>query len=198
MNICIIPARGNSQRIPRKNIKKFHGKPIIQYSIETAEKSGLFDEIIVSTDDDEIAEIASDCGATAYRRADELSIDSIGTQIIAKDVLTSINVGRFKYACVVYATSPLMTVEDLRRGLTLLNTSRRLNFSYSIGPDGKDAGQFYWGRYYAFINEEPLHMDSVPASNTITVPIDESRVCDINTENDWITAEKKYARIAHR
>ena len=88
MNICVIPARGGSKRIPRKNIKEFNGKPIIAYSIEAALKSNCFDQVIVSTDDDEISEVARKYGAQVpFIRPDELSTDYAGTIPVIKHTI---------------------------------------------------------------------------------------------------------------
>lgn len=193
--ICIIPARGGSTRIPRKNIKLFHGVPIIEYSIKTAEKSGLFDHIIVSTDDYEIAAIAHTAGATVYMRPDSLGENDIGTQEVAKDALEnvklagSIPLGRMDYACVIYATAPLLEVNDLKRGLKELKSSRSMSYSYSTDVDGVDIGNFYWGDIDAFLSGKPL------AGNSTTVPIDPARAVDINTASDWMLAESMYDHL---
>lgn len=192
--IAIIPARGGSTRIPRKNIRNFHGKPIIQYSIETAQKSGLFDAIIVSTEDNEISRVAWSCGALVSPRDKELAADDIGTQEVAQSVLKNLS-SHIEYACVIYATSPLLSVEDLRRGLDLLRTSRSLNYAYATDLRGKDAGAFYWGKTQAFIDGEPLHENHVPAKNTIMVPLSPDRVCDINYPSDWDKAVGMYLRL---
>lgn len=188
MTTCVIPARGGSQRIPRKNIKMFHGKPIILYSIETAQRSGMFDEIVVSTDDVEIFEIARNAEATAYMRLPRLAEDNIGTQEVAQDVLKQVS-GEF--ACVLYATAPLLTEEDLRRGFGYLKTSRSLDYAYSTDLDGNDAGCFYWGKREAFVEGRPLN------ENYITVPLSDDRVCDINTMEDWNKAMEMFEVLNH-
>jgi pseudaminic acid cytidylyltransferase len=111
MRICIIPARGGSKRIPRKNIKPFHGKPIIAYSIEAALNSGLFDKIIVSTDDNEIADIAHIYGAEVpFIRPSELADDFTGTgAVIAHTIQWLKNNGITpEYICTIYPTAPLL------------------------------------------------------------------------------------------
>jgi len=87
MNLCIIPARGGSKRIPKKNIKEFCGKPLIAYSIEVAKKSNLFDKIVVSTDSKEIAEVAKKYGAEVQMRPDELANDYVGLDKVIEYVL---------------------------------------------------------------------------------------------------------------
>lgn len=115
-NICIIPARGGSKRIPRKNIKSFMGKPIIAYSIEAAVKSGLFDKVMVSTDDDEIAKIAIQFGATVpFMRSKETSNDFATTADVINEVLDCYEKKgyRFDVVCCIYATAPFVTTERL-------------------------------------------------------------------------------------
>ncbi|MCG5501466.1 pseudaminic acid cytidylyltransferase [Ectothiorhodospira lacustris] len=124
MNICIIPARGGSKRIPRKNIKNFCGKPIIAWSIDAARESGVFDHIIISTDDDEIAEISVSLGAEVpFRRPDSLSEDHTGTmEVIAHATDWSINNGwTINAVCCLYATAPFVRSSDINKGLNILN-----------------------------------------------------------------------------
>jgi len=127
MRIAIIPARGGSKRIPRKNIKMFCGKPMIAWSIEAAKKSGVFDHIIVSTDDSEIARIARACGAEVpFMRPAELSTDHAGTtEVIAHATQWAIDQGLgVSAACCIYATAPFLQVEDLIFGLHALEAGR--------------------------------------------------------------------------
>lgn len=125
MKIAVIPARGGSKRIPRKNIKPFCGKPMIAWSIEAAKASGLFDHIIVSTDDIEIAEVANQWGAEVpYIRPPELSDDYAGTApVIAHATHWALNHGMNVAAvCCIYATAPLISQSDLRQGWETLKT----------------------------------------------------------------------------
>lgn len=120
MRVAVIPARGGSKRIPRKNIKPFCGKPMLAWSIEAARASGCFDRIIVSTDDDEIAEVACGCGADVpFRRPNELANDYAGTiPVVAHAVGWLQSQGELPGAvCCIYATAPFLHAEDLRRGL---------------------------------------------------------------------------------
>jgi pseudaminic acid cytidylyltransferase len=126
MNIAIIPARGGSKRIPRKNIKPFCGKPMIAWSIEAAQASSLFDHIIVSTDDIEIAEVAKQWGAEVpFMRPAELSDDYVGTGAVAKHAVewTIRNLGKISFVCTIYATAPFIKPTDLIAGLKLLSES---------------------------------------------------------------------------
>ena len=125
MKIAIIPARGGSKRIPRKNIKGFCGKPMIAWSIEAAKVSGLFDRIIVSTDDDEIAEVAKQWGAEVpFIRPAELSNDYAGTTaVIAHATQWALDQGlEVEAVCCIYATAPFVQVEDLQRGWEALES----------------------------------------------------------------------------
>lgn len=134
MNICIIPARGGSKRIPRKNIKPFCGKPMIGWSIEAAKTSACFDRIVVSTDDAEIAAIAKQCGAEVpFTRPVDLSDDHTGTTtVIAHAVGWFASQGQApSRVCCLYATAPFVTAEDLRRGLTVL-TEAGCDYAFSV------------------------------------------------------------------
>lgn len=126
MRVAIIPARGGSKRIPRKNIKDFCGKPMIAWSIEAAKDSGCFDRIIVSTDEQEIANIARQWGAEVpFMRPSELSNDYTGTVPVichAVQWLDS-NESKVDYACCIYATAPLLSAQDLQAGWDLINGS---------------------------------------------------------------------------
>lgn len=181
MNVAIIPARGGSTRIPRKNVKPFFGKPIIAYSIATAQLTGLFDRIYVSTDDPMIGIVARQAGASPLLRAPELCRNDVGTQEVARDVL--LHLPDVRYACCIYATAPLMSAEDLKRGFAAVSAGQP--FAYSVGPDANDAGQFYWGTRQAFMERWPLG-----CGHRVTLPAD--RVCDINSPEDWSRAEQLY------
>jgi pseudaminic acid cytidylyltransferase len=122
-NIAIITARGGSKRIPKKNIRDFLGKPIIAYSIETALKSGLFTEVMVSTDDTEIASIAKKYGASVpFMRTPENSDDFAGTVDVLCEVLSEYKKkgSNFDYVCCIYPTAPFVTVEILNQAYILL------------------------------------------------------------------------------
>lgn len=123
--ICIIPARGGSKRIPRKNIRPFLGVPILAYSIRAAQESGLFDEIMVSTDDAEIAQMAQLYGASVpFARSAETSSDHATTAAVLNEVLNTYRQqGQpFDRACCLYATAPFVTVDKLREAFGKLET----------------------------------------------------------------------------
>jgi pseudaminic acid cytidylyltransferase len=134
MKIAVIPARGGSKRIPRKNIKEFCGKPMIAYAITAAKESGLFDRIVVSTDDDEVAEIANQWGAeTPFKRPFELSDDYTATMpVIAHSIETSRSQGwHVEEVCCIYPCVPFLLAADLIGGLSQMKKSD-VGFSLSI------------------------------------------------------------------
>ena len=134
MNICIIPARGGSKRIPHKNIKKFNGKPIIAYSIEAAIKSKCFDEVVVSTDDDQIAEVAKNYGASLpFVRPKKLSNDFTETLPVIKHAIKFLNKDKpIKYVCCLYATAPFIQSKVIKNAFEqLINTGAEYCFSVS-------------------------------------------------------------------
>ena len=119
MKVCIIPARGGSKRIPKKNIRNFCGKPVIAWSINKAIESSLFDKVLVSTDDEDIADISKEYGAEVpFLRPKELSDDFTGTIPVIKHSINWINqnVAEVKYACCIYATAPFIEIKYLIEG----------------------------------------------------------------------------------
>jgi pseudaminic acid cytidylyltransferase len=134
MNICVIPARGGSKRIPRKNIKEFNGKPIIAYSIEAALKSNCFDQVIVSTDDDEIVEVARKYGAQVpFVRPDELSNDYVGTIPVIKHAIEWMedNENPVENVCCLYATSPFIQSQTISKAFQQLK-DLRADYCFSV------------------------------------------------------------------
>ncbi|MEW5251340.1 pseudaminic acid cytidylyltransferase [Microbulbifer discodermiae] len=134
MKIAVIPARGGSKRIPGKNIRSFFGRPMISWSIEAARNSRCFDEIIVSTDDQKIAEVAESYGACIpFMRPDNLADDFTGTIPVIKHAIEWIsnNIASVEFACCLYATAPFVTPADLRSGMEILKNSSA-NFAFSV------------------------------------------------------------------
>jgi pseudaminic acid cytidylyltransferase len=124
MNIAVIPARGGSKRIPRKNIKLFHGLPIIAYAIKTARESQVFDEVFVSTDDQEIADIATSFGAIIpWLRANDLSDDHATTVRVMQDAVIKLksDIKHIENVCCIYPATPLLKSEYVAKGLQILN-----------------------------------------------------------------------------
>ena len=133
--VAIIPARGGSQRIPRKNIKLFNGEPMIAHSIRAALASGVFDEVVVSTDDEEIAEVARTHGAEVpFMRPVDLADAFTGTAAVIQHALFTLDAldQRFDYACCVYATAPLLQARFLRQGLEALAAAAGKSYAFSV------------------------------------------------------------------
>ena len=134
MRLAVIPARGGSKRIPRKNIKLFCGKPMLAWAVAAARENGCFDRIVVSTDDDEIADVARDCGAEVpFRRPPELSDDHTGTiPVVAHAIRTLQSQGVSPgVVCCIYATAPFLQGADLSQGLEQLQRSGA-DFAFSV------------------------------------------------------------------
>lgn len=134
MKVAVIPARGGSKRIPRKNIKEFCGKPMIAWSIETANASGLFDRVIVSTDDPEIADVARRFGAESpFERPAELSNDHAATTEVVAHATRWLQEQHqdVEAVCCIYATAPFIQVDDLRRAWDALN-SGEWDFAFAV------------------------------------------------------------------
>lgn len=136
MKLAIIPARGGSKRILKKNIKFFGGKPIIAWSIERAIESKIFDKIIVSTDDVEVATIAREYGAeTPFIRPSELSGDYVSTTPVVAHAISWLksNNEHFNFACCIYATAPFIRADEIIQGFEYLNNNK-LNYTFSVTP----------------------------------------------------------------
>lgn len=134
MNVAIIPARGGSKRIKKKNIRSFCGQPIIAYSIQQAIKSGVFDRIIVSTDDDDIAAVAKTYGAEVpFIRPKNLSGDIVGTMDVVNHAINWLegSGGTVDYVCCIYPTAPFVRAADIKEGLELLVDSAKL-FAFTV------------------------------------------------------------------
>ncbi len=181
MRVAVIPARGGSVRVPRKNVKLFHDKPMIAYSIEGAQQSGMFDRIIVSSDDKEILSVAERYGAELFLRGQGMCEESIGTQQVAAEVLEWINATSAlpDWCCCIYATAPMMTPEEIKWAYEWIKLD---SWRYVYVP-----GWYYWGRPKSFI-EEPDDF-----RRSLKVYVSAARWVDINTHEDWARAEKMYA-----
>lgn len=134
MRVAIIPARGGSKRIPRKNIKSFCGQPMLAYPIQAARKSGCFNRIIVSTDDDEIASIARQYGAEVpATRPAELADDHTGTSAVIRYELAQLlqQGPAISHCCCLYATTPLLTATLLQQAWQQLSNAPELNYVFS-------------------------------------------------------------------
>jgi pseudaminic acid cytidylyltransferase len=221
-SVAIITARGGSKRIPRKNIKDFLGKPIITYCIETALKSGLFDEVMVSTDDTEIAEIAQFYGAKIpFLRSLTTANDFATTAQVLKEVLENYQKeGRsFEKACCIYPTAPFISVDLLRLGYQKVTEEgfdsafpvQRFGFPIQralrmagqklswISPENaltrsQDLETTYHdaGQFYFFDVAQFLVTNALLTQNSAGLEIAELAAQDIDNETDWKLAELKY------
>lgn len=225
-NIAIIPARGGSKRIPRKNIRPFLGKPIIAYAIEAARQSGLFDEVMVSTDDAEIADVARQYGASLpFMRSAEMANDYATTAQVLAEVLNRYAECNqtFMHACCLYPTAPFVTPNLLQNAHKTL-TEGDVDTVYPVQPYGfpiQRAVRLIGGRAHWFQPEhaltrsqdlEPAYHDAgqfyffkvsifqqgqrLITDNTGAIVISEMAAHDIDTEADWQVAEFKY-RLLH-
>lgn len=226
--IAIIPARGGSKRIPGKNIKPFLGKPIITYSIEAAIASKLFDEVMVSTDDEEIAKIAKQYGAKApFLRSETTSNDSATTADALTEVLNEYEKTghHFDYACCIYPTAVFVSPEKLKEAFELLVQQHYLSvfpvmpFSYPIWRSLKNENEklcMNWpeylnsrsqdlpaayhdaGQFYFFRPEALLREKTLFTSNSGGIIIDELHGQDIDNPDDWKLAELKYQMLYNK
>lgn len=186
-SVCVIPARGGSRRIPRKNLRLFHGKPIIAYSIQTALDSDLFGDVLVSTDDDEIGRIAEQYGAGYLKRSAAMAEDHVGTQRVMADAMQQVPCD---YAVCLYATAPLLEPQDIDRCVFEVRINQHA-FAMTVGAEPlRDAGACYAGTGDSFAAVRPLI-----ATHTAMVPLPEHRICDINTIDDFERAERMYEAI---
>lgn len=185
MRVAIIPARGGSVRVPRKNIRPFMGKPMLQWPVEAARESGLFDQIIVSTDDDDVLYLAGSLGcAVHHRKPDD---GTRGTQEVAARALATFSrlYGDVDQACVIYPCSPMLQPSDLIASGALLKPCVQWVVSWLEGED-VDAGCFYWGRAWSFLQRNPL------TERQAHFPADPHRFIDINTFDDLARAEAMF------
>ncbi len=220
--IAIITARGGSKRIPKKNIKIFHGKPIIAYSIEAALKSGIFDEVMVSTDDLEIKQIALEYGAKVpFLRSEKNSDDFSTTADVIEEVLIEYSSKgiQFDYACCIYPTAPFVTSKKLNdafvklinsncksivpivkfsfpilRSFKLENEKISLNWPENMNVRSQDLPDAYHdaGQFYFFRVDSFLNEKKLFTDDTFGMEMPENEVQDIDNKVDWKIAEIKY------
>lgn len=217
--LCVIPARGGSKRIPRKNVKDFLGKPLIAYSIEAALNSGVFESVIVSTDDADIADVAVKFGAQVpFMRGAALSDDYATSSDAVADAATRL--GGYAHVCCLYATAPLITGEILREAYGKFEEAEceflfsATEFSFPIqrairlGEDGA-ASMFYpqfaltrsqdlerayhdAGAFYFGRREAWLEKKPIFAPHSRAFLLPRNLVCDIDTPEDFEFAQKLY------
>ena len=221
-SLALITARGGSKRIPKKNIREFCGKPILCYSIEAALASGAFDEVMVSTDSEEIAEVARKAGAKIpFYRSDETAGDYATTAQVVEEVLSQYEEqgSNFDYVCVIYPTAPFITAEKLQDAMAKLEStgadtvSPVVRFSYPpqrgfVIEDGvthlkwpqyrtarsQDLEPFYHdcGQFYCLRVDSFEKQRQIFMEHMVSIEMPESQVQDIDTLEDWKIAELKY------
>ncbi|CAN7330375.1 pseudaminic acid cytidylyltransferase [Pseudomonas sp. GL-B-26] len=221
--VAIIPARGGSKRIPRKNLKPFDGVPMIVRSIRTALDCGLFDQVVVSTDDEEIADVARAHGAQVpFVRPVELADDFTGTAAVIVHALSQLPI--FDYVCCIYATAPLLQARYLRQGHELLVQHPDKSFAFSVAGFGfpvqraltldeqgaltslypefrttrsQDLPEAYQdaGQFYWGRTEAWLRGDVLFSPASLPVILPRHLVQDIDTLEDWKRAEYLYAAL---
>lgn len=220
--IAIITARGGSKRIPRKNIKEFCGKPILAYSIEAALEARIFDEVMVSTDDEEIAEIAKQYGAKIpFLRSEKTANDYATTADVLYEVLEKYKEAgkEFNFACCIYPTAPFVTSEKLRVAMKVLQETeadsvmpvtafsfppmrgmyiREEKVSYAFSEYSQKRSQdiepMYHdcGQFYGIDVARFMVTGKLVTEDTRPIIVSELEVQDIDNEVDWKLAELKY------
>lgn len=218
MTVCVIPARGGSKRIPRKNVRDFCGKPMIAWPVKAAMDSGCFDRIVVSTDDDQIAEVAEETGAEApFRRSGDLADDHTPTVPVIADAIARLNIPDQTPVCCLYATSPFVTPTDLRAGMDRLEetgapfvlsvTTYAFPIQRALRRDASGKIEMFdpahmqtrsqdleeaWhdaGQFYWGHAESWKSGQGIFAAGTQGLALPRHRVQDIDTEEDWKWAE---------
>ena len=219
--VAIIPARGGSKRIPRKNIKPFFGQPMIGYSIKAALESGLFDSVVVSTDDEEIADVARTFGADIpFMRPADLANDHAGTGAVVIHALEWFRKSGIDYdvACCIYATAPLLNPERLKEGWEKLQgkrfafsvTSYAFPIQRALKQTADGSVDMFWPENLTKRSQdlEPAYHDAAQfywgwtdawlngetAFSPISAPVilPRTQVVDIDTPEDWEVAEVTY------
>lgn len=221
-SLCIIPARGGSKRIPRKNIKPFMGKPIMAYSIEAAMKSELFDEVMVSTDDEEFAEVARQYGASVpFFRSEATANDYATTVDVLLEVIETYKQRgkEFDAICCLYSTAPFVTPNRLKEAyskltdkvdacFTMVEYSYPIQRSLRINEIGQvemkypehlksrtqDLEKVYHdaGQFYFVKTKTLIEEKTVWCKRTAPLVLSELEVQDLDTLTDWQLAEIKY------
>lgn len=220
--LAMITARGGSKRIPRKNIKEFNGKPIIAYSIEAALSSGVFDEVMVSTDDEEIAEIAKKYGAKVpFFRSEKTANDFATTVDVIEEVLNTYKERgeEFDIFCCIYPTAPFITAKRLKDAVEDLSKSDAdslipvVRFSYppqrameihdgklvfrqpeNLSKRSQDLEPHFHdaGQFYVVRSESFFKNRGIMVGDILPMELSELEVQDIDNEVDWKLAELKY------
>lgn len=226
--IAIITARGGSKRIPKKNIRDFCGKPILSYSIEAALKSESFDEVMVSTDSEEIARLAKKLGAhVPFFRSEKTSGDFATTADVILEVLHNYQERNmeFESICCIYPTAPFVTAEKLRKAMEILEEKKAkkvmpvVAFSYppqrayvmdgnfirmkepeNANKRSQDLETMYHdcGQFYGYDTKSFIQLKGQIWENVVPLVMPESEVQDIDNEEDWKIAELKYLAMQQK
>lgn len=226
--LAIITARGGSKRIPGKNVKNFHGKPIMAYSINAALKSSCFDEVMVSTDSQKIAKIATSEGAVVpFYRSEKTSDDyAITADVISEVIAEYENRDRFfDYICCIYPTAPFVTSRKLeeamniliekgadtvfpivaysfppQRGLIINNGYIQMQYPEYMNMRSQDLKPIYHdcGQFYCLRTAKFKEDKRLITANSLPIIIDEQEVQDIDNYSDWEIAEIKYELMKRR
>lgn len=226
--IAIITARGGSKRIPRKNIREFCGKPILAYSIEAARESGLFDTVMVSTEDEEIVQIARRYGAEVpFYRSEQTAGDFATTNDVLLEVLEEYEKRGKQYdlGCCIYPTAPFVTADKLKCAVKRLESSDAdtlipvVSFSYPpqramveregrlvflhpqyLDSRSQDLEPHYHdvGQFYLFYTEAFQKNRKLMVGNILPYVVPETEVQDIDNQTDWEIAELKYRYMKER
>lgn len=219
-SVAIITARGGSKRIPYKNIKDFCGRPIISYSIEAALNAGCFDEVMVSTDDEKIAQVSRKYGAKVpFMRGEKNSGDFASTVDVIEEVLMEYEKEGKKFCrvCCIYPTAPFITAEKLRTAMGMLDGADSVipvvRFSFPplrafivkggavvpvwkkyISFRSQDLPEMYHdsGQFYCFWVKKFWENKSLVMGRTVPFEMEEWEVQDIDSPSDWQMAEIKY------
>jgi N-acylneuraminate cytidylyltransferase len=214
LNIAIIPARKNSQRIKNKNIKNFLGKPIISYSIKAARDSNVFDKIVVTTDSKLIKKVSLKSGADiVINRTKKLSYNNIGIVEVVRNTIKILEkkIGKINYVCCIFATAPLIEISKIKTAFRVIKkkkkgfvfSAKKINQDISnifylekkkikkiINKKNKkkdlvtDAGQFYWAKKEVWMKEKTTF-----SKDSSYILLDKMKAQDINTIDDWKLAE---------
>lgn len=224
MNIAIIPARGGSKRVPRKNIKHFHGKPIIIYPIETALKSGLFDQVVVTTDDNEIAEIAQEHGGKVpFKRPAKLADDHATTIQVVQHAIETLGITDLTTVCCIYPTAVFITPATLKQAFDYLSLNQAdfvmpvttyscpIERALKINKNGhltmrnlahlnlrtQDCEKLFHdvGQFYFGTSQAWQHPDLFYTQRVKPILVPKYRALDIDTIEDWELAELIFSKF---
>lgn len=225
MKIAVIPARGGSKRIPRKNMKIFCGKPMLQWPIAAAVASEIFERVIVSTDDPEIAKLAKEAGAEVpFIRPAELAGDFVATVPVIQHAISQLNIPQLSHVCCIYPTAAFLTPQTLHaavmqqqkseadfvmpviklscpieRALSLSNTGLlSMRYPEHLNTRTQDCAELYQdaGQFYLGTVDAWLNNRDFYQQQVAAITIPKYRAHDIDTPDDWVLAELIFPHLA--